>query len=73
VDVLAAAVNCTVPGPLPFAPDVMTIHDALATAAHPHDPDVFTVKEPEPPVAGTDWPAAESMNAQPPDCVTVNV
>jgi hypothetical protein len=60
VVVFAAAANCTVPGPLPIAPDVMLIHPALTLADQLQDATVFTAKDPDPPAAGTVCPAAES-------------
>lgn len=73
VDAFAAAVNCTVPGPLPLAPDVMLIHPALTLADQLQDCAVFTAKDPVPPAAGTACPDDESEIVQPPLCVTVKV
>jgi hypothetical protein len=73
VDAFAAAANCTVPGPLPLAPDVMLIHPALTLAVHAQDCAVFTAKDPVPPAAGMVCPADASENVQPPLCVTVKV
>jgi hypothetical protein len=54
VDVLAAALNVTVPLPLPAAPAVTASHDvALPDAVHVHPAGVVTVVDPEPPAAVT--------------------
>src|SRR5215207_6568871 len=71
--VLVAAVNCTVPGPVPLPPDVMAIHEAFAVAVHAHAPVVLTLNDPDPPVDGTLWPAGEIDNVQPLACTIVNV
>jgi hypothetical protein len=71
--VLAAAVNCTVPGPVPLPPDVMEIQEAFAVAVHAHAPVAFTVNDPDPPPDGTLWPPGEIENVQPPACTTVDV
>jgi hypothetical protein len=73
VDAFVPAANCTVPGPLPLAPDVMLIHPALTVAVHPQDCAVFTAKDPVPPAAGMVCPDDESEKLQPPLCVTVKV
>ena len=51
--VLAAALNCTDPLPLPLAPDVMVSHVALLAAVHPHPLLVVTLTGPLPPLDGT--------------------
>jgi hypothetical protein len=52
VDAFAATVYDTVPMPLPFAPAVTAIHDALLAAVQAHDP-AFAVTDtvPAPPAA----------------------
>jgi hypothetical protein len=53
---LAAALNPTVPPPLPVAPLVTVSHDvSLLTPVHAHPASVVTVVEPVPPLAATDW------------------
>jgi hypothetical protein len=59
------AVNCTVPGPLPVAPDVTLIHPAFATAVHAHEGLVLTANEVAPPSAGTVCDVGEMENAHP--------
>jgi hypothetical protein len=66
----AAAVNWTVPAPLPL-PDVMLIHPSSVFAVQSHPPAVFTANDPDPPVAGSVWFGGTIENVQPPDCVTV--
>jgi hypothetical protein len=51
VDVLAATLNPTVPGPEPDAPLLTVIHDALLVALHPHPVPAVTVLVPVPPAA----------------------
>jgi hypothetical protein len=58
---LAAAVNATVPLPLPLAPDVIVIHVALVTAVHVHPTGADTLNEPLPPAGGTVVPDALSV------------
>ena len=54
--VLAVTLNSTDPLPLPIAPDVRLIHDALVAAVHPHPLLVDTATGlPAPAVAATDW------------------
>jgi len=48
----AAAVNATVPLPLPVAPDVIVIHGALLLAVHRQPAVVVTFEVPVPPDAG---------------------
>ena len=59
--VFAAAVNATVPLPLPLAPAVMVIHDAPVVAVHVHPAGAVTLKEPVPPAAGMVAPEALSV------------
>ena len=49
----APTVNETVPLPLPLAPDVTVIQDAVGTAVHAHPFGAVTVNDPVPPAAGT--------------------
>jgi hypothetical protein len=70
-----AAVNATVPFPLPLAPDVMVIHVELVVAVHVHPVGAVTSTVPEPPAVGIEVPAALSVYVQlgsPDACVTVN-
>lgn len=60
-----AAANCTVPGPLPLAPDVTLIHPAFATAVHAHARLVLTVKDAAPPLAGIVCDVGEMEIAHP--------
>jgi hypothetical protein len=52
---LAAALNPTVPLPVPAAPEVTVSHGALLLAVHVHALVVVTVTVPVPPIAGTLW------------------
>jgi hypothetical protein len=63
--VFGAVVNCTVPGPVPLAPEVMPIHAALGVAVHAHVPPAVTLNDPEPPAAGNVWLPGEIENVQP--------
>jgi hypothetical protein len=57
----AAALNPTVPVPLPLAPLVTVNHDVLLlTPVHAHPACVVTVIVPVPPPATTDWLAGNS-------------
>jgi hypothetical protein len=51
---LAARLNCTVPFPVPEAPAVIVIKEALLVAVHAHDAVVVTLIDAEPPPAGND-------------------
>ena len=52
----AAALNATVPVPLPLAPLVTVSHEVLLlTPVHAHPASVVTVVDPVPPPATTDW------------------
>src|SRR4051794_30645245 len=74
VVVFAAAVNVTVPPPVPVAPVAMTTHPALLDAVHAQPALVVTVTVPDPPAAAKDWLAGEMLKAHPaPACVTVKV
>ena len=59
--VLAAALNVTVPEPVPLAPAVTVAHAASLLAVHAQPLAAVTVTEPEPPVAATAWLVAESV------------
>ena len=71
----AAALNATVPAPLPLAPLVTVSHDVLLlTPVHAQPARVVTVVEPVPPPAATDWLAGNSAYVQDvAACVTENV
>jgi hypothetical protein len=56
---LMAAVNPTVPLPVPDAPDVMVSHGALLLAVHAHALVVVTVTVPAPPSTGMVWLVGE--------------
>src|SRR5688572_1615864 len=71
--VLAAAVNWTVPAPVPLLPEVIEIHGAAVAAVHAQAPAVLTVNDPDPPPDGTVWPAGEIVKVQPLACTTVKV
>jgi hypothetical protein len=63
--VLAAAVNATVPEPVPEAPLVTVSHAAFAFAVHAHvAADAVTATEPDPPPLAMLWLAGESVNVQ---------
>ena len=71
----AAALNATVPVPLPLAPLVTVSHDVLLlTPVHAQPAKVVTVVEPVPPAAATDWLVGliAYVHAAP-ACVTVSV
>jgi hypothetical protein len=72
---LAAALNATVPLPLPLAPPVTVSHEVLLlTPVHEHPAGEVTPVEPVPPVGGTEPLVEESVHVQViPGCVTVNV
>ena len=71
--VWAAAVNDTVPLPVPLFPPVTVIQSALLAAVHAQDAEVVTATVPEPPAPGTSALVGDSEYAQPPACVTVKV
>jgi hypothetical protein len=72
--VFAAALNETVPLPLPDAPLVMVSQSALfETADHVQPPAVDTFTEPVPPAGSTLCVVDESENVQPEASVSVNV
>ncbi len=68
---VAAAAYCTVPLPLPFAPDVTVSHDALLLAVHGHPSAVVTATLPEPPADGTLAAVGAIEMEHPLPCVTV--
>jgi hypothetical protein len=49
----ATTVNCTSPGPTPFAPDAIVIQSAVLAADQGHPAAVCTDTTPLPPEAGT--------------------
>jgi hypothetical protein len=63
--VVDATVKLTVPSPLPFAPEVTVIHDALLFAVQVQPAPELTVVEPLPPPAGTDWLSGDTVKVQP--------
>jgi hypothetical protein len=69
----AAALNPTVPLPVPVAPAEIVSHAASAVAAHAQPPAAWTSKEPDPPPAATDAFADVMVNVQPCPWLTVNV
>lgn len=77
--VFAAAVNATVPLPVPDDDPLLTVnHGAFATAVHAHvGADAVTATDPEPPVSATFCDAGAIVNvhggAGGADCDTVNV
>lgn len=61
-----ATLKVAVPLPLPFAPDVIVIHDALLCAVHAHPFGAETdIDAPAPPPNGNDWdgPLTEYVHA----------
>ncbi len=72
VAVLAAAVNPTLPLPLPVAPLEIVTHDAPLVAVQAHPAAAVTVTVPGPPAAGSAWLAGEIVYEHA-RCVTVNV
>jgi hypothetical protein len=72
---LAAALNATVPFPLPLAPLVTVNHDVLLlTPVHAHPAGDVTAVDPVPPPATTDWLVGEIANVHDAAAwVTVNV
>jgi hypothetical protein len=71
--VVDAAVNVTVPDPLPLAPDATVIHDALLVALHAQPAPAVTETVPLPPEAGTVCVSGDNANVQPWPCTTVTV
>ena len=64
VVVLDAAVNPTLPEPVPVAPLVIVTHDAPLDALQLHPAIVVTVTVPPPPLAASEVPVGEIVNAQ---------
>ena len=70
--VFAATLSETVPLPLPDAPAVTVIHEALATAVHAHDVVAVTDTLAAPPLEVADWPVDERLKEHDAAaCVTV--
>ena len=62
--VFDAAVNVTLPEPLPVAPLVIVTHDAPLVAVQLQPAVVVTVTVPLPPPGANDWLVGEIVNAQ---------
>jgi hypothetical protein len=58
---LAAALNVTVPLPVPDAPPVTVTHESGSVAVHEHQLSVVTVIVAVPPLAVKDWLAGEML------------
>jgi hypothetical protein len=72
--VLTAAVNLTLPEPVPLAPVRIVTHDALLVAVQLQPAPAVTITVPLPPEAERDWPVGEIVNEHPGAAwVTVNV
>jgi len=72
--VFGAALNVTVPLPVPLLPDVIVSHVALLAAVHPHPEAVDTAIEvPAPPAALIDCATGSIEYEQPVAWFTVNV
>lgn len=71
--VVAAAVNPTVPDPLPLAPEVMVIHGAPLDAVHAHPAPAVTATLPLPPDDGIVCVSGEMAYVQPWPWTTVTV
>jgi hypothetical protein len=72
--VLAAALNATVPEPVPLPPDVTVNHDALLLAVHAQPFVAVIVTEPAPPPDVIDRLVGDNVYEQESAaCVTVNV
>jgi hypothetical protein len=71
---LAAALNATVPLPVPLEPELMVSHEPLLLAVHAHPLVAVIVTDPVPPADVNDWLFAESAyEHESPACVTVYV
>ena len=68
---IAAALYCTSPSPVPVLPEVTVNHEALAEAAQLHPAPAVTAILPVPPAAGTDALSGETAYVQPAVCVIV--
>jgi hypothetical protein len=64
VVVLGAAVNPTLPEPVPAVPLEIVTHDAPLVAVQLHPEDVVTMTVPLPPAADSDWLVGEIVYAQ---------
>ena len=71
--VVEAAVYCTVPLPLPLAPEPIVIQGALLVAVHAQPAAVVTATLPVPPPAATVAAPGAIENAQPLSWLTVTV
>jgi hypothetical protein len=69
--VVAAALYCTSPLPVPLAPDAIVSHGALLAAVQAQPAGAVTATRPVPPAAGCDADSGEIENTQPGDCVNV--
>ena len=63
--VFAATVKPTEPLPVPLAPEVTVIHDALLAAVHAHSGTVATATALEPPALATENESGLMVNVQP--------
>jgi hypothetical protein len=71
---LGATLKATPPVPVPLAPPVMVIQEALLLASHEQPAAVVTVLLPAPPSASNAWLTGETLYEQlVPDCVTLKV
>ena len=60
---LTAALNATVPLPVPDAPPVIVNHETFATAVHAQVPaEAVSATDPEPPVSAIVWPVGAIVN-----------
>jgi hypothetical protein len=73
VVVFDATVNPTFPDPVPLAPDVIEIHNALLAAVHAHPAGIVTATVPLPPLPPTLWETGASVLLHVPAWVTVTV
>ena len=71
--VVDAAVNRTVPFPVPLSPEEIVSHGALLVAVHAQPGAAVTATLPLPPPEATDWVSGAIAYVQPCDCVTVTV
>ena len=70
---LLAMKNPTVPGPVPWLPEVTVIQLTLLVADHPHPASVETMAVPlTPPCAAVIAPRETPYEQEIPDCVTLN-
>ena len=74
VDVLAATLNDTVPGPVPLPPAVGVSHTALVVVVQAQPAGAVTATDPVPATAVNDWLAVEMVKVHgAPAWVTVTV